>query len=123
MQLERELKQVQQAKRLEVEARSFFMYIEEEIRRSDRFDSPNPYVLRFRDDLGGNISYWNIGSRICRQVNGDGYIVMLQYVNRVAFSASPNGCRVYIELKKGGISWEGEVFIAKRVELAALPVV
>ena len=113
------MKQVQQAKRLEVEARSFFMYIEEEIRRSDRFESPNSYVLRFRDDAGGHILYWTVGSRICRQVNGGGYVIMLHYVNRVAFTAFPNGCRVYIELEKGGASWKGEVFIAKRVELAA----
>ncbi|WCN38878.1 competence type IV pilus minor pilin ComGF [Aneurinibacillus uraniidurans] len=119
MQVEREMQQVQEVKRLEIEARSFFMYIEEEIRRSDQFETPTSYVLRFRDDAGGTIMYWMTGNRLCRQVNGTGYVVILQYVSRVDFTVFPNGCQVYIELTKGGVSWKGEVFIAKRVELAA----
>ncbi|WP_331713196.1 ComGF family competence protein [Aneurinibacillus soli] len=119
VQVDREMQQVQEAKRLEVEARSFFMYVEEELRRSDRFETPTRYVLCFRDDAGGTIMYWMTGNRLCRQVNGTGYVVMLQYVSRVEFTVFPNGCQVYIELTKGGASWKGEVFIAKRVELAA----
>jgi hypothetical protein len=100
---------------LEAEVRAFIVYAEEEIRRCDRFEKWSDKVV-FIDRNGVEITYQKIGDRVSRRVNGEGYIIILQYVDALTFEVKPEGCQFHIRLKNGTARWEGSVFIGKRVE-------
>ncbi|AMA72471.1 MULTISPECIES: ComGF family competence protein [Aneurinibacillus] len=103
---------------LEAEARGFFAYAEEEIRRCDRFHKKNNQ-LWFKDEKGNDIVYQQVGNKVVRKMK-DGYIFLAQYVKKFDFEAEQQGCRFHLELKNGEAEWKGSIFIGKRVEFAGM---
>lgn len=100
---------------LNMEARAFLVYIQREIYDGQDFTATNG-KLDFYDGAGNWIRYERWGNGVRRQVNNSGHIMLVTDVDTLTFSATPKGCLIHFTLKKGGVTWPGEVFLASRVE-------
>jgi hypothetical protein len=102
---------------LEAEARGMFSYMEEEIRRCDHFEKRGNRLV-FKHWSGLDITYEQIGNRVVRRANTEGYIIVAAGVSIFQFEVKREGCLLYVEMNKGTAKWKGTLFIGKRVELA-----
>lgn len=113
--LEKQEKDAFTRAQLNMEARAFLVYVEREIYNGYGFVSTNG-KLDFYDGVGNWIRYERWGNGIRRQVNSSGHTMLLKDVDTLSFSAKPKGCFIDFTMKKGGVTWQGHVFLATRVE-------